>query len=440
MASLSSHLVLWPTACEWHHTFCERQSHHIFSYDQQGVSDFVKGSLTTAFPMTNSLWVTLHILWKAVSPHLFLWPTESQWHFTFVKGSLMSHLFLWPTACGWHCTSCERHILSYYQQEVSDIADFWKAVSSHLFSPTESEWHCRFCKRLSHHIFPMTNSLWVTFQVFWKAASSHLPYDLEQVVSDIAHFVKGSLRSHHILSYDQQEVSDIAYFVKGISLHLSLWATVCEWHCTSCTIQYHHNVSYDQQRVSDTAHFVKGSLITTCPMTNDLWVALQILWKRVLSHLSLLWPTGSEWHCTFCERQSHLFLWPTGSEWDCKFCERQSHHIFSFDQQRVSDTAAHFVNGSLITTCPMINSEWVTSTILWKAVSSYLLILRPTESDLNCTFVQGSLITAFHMTNSLWVTLHILWNAVSFIWLTGSEWHCTLCERQCYSNRFSHDQ
>ncbi len=45
--------------------FCERQSYHIFSYHQQGVSDivnFVKGSLITSFPITNSEWVILHIL------------------------------------------------------------------------------------------------------------------------------------------------------------------------------------------------------------------------------------------------------------------------------------------------------------------------------------------------------------------------------------------
>ena len=93
--AVSSHLFLWPTGSEWNCTFCERQPHHI-SYDQQGVSDILhsmKCSLITSFPMT-SLWVTLHILWKVVS----------------------SHLFLWPTVCEWHCAFCERqshHIFSY---------------------------------------------------------------------------------------------------------------------------------------------------------------------------------------------------------------------------------------------------------------------------------------------------------------------------------------
>ena len=218
---------------------------------------FMKGSLIRYLLMTNRSWVTLHILWKAV------------W----------SDLFLWPTACEWHCT-------------------LWKAVSSHPFLwPTGSEWHCTFCERQSDHLF----------------------------------------------SYDQQGVSDIAHFVKG-SLITSFPLTNRLW--------------------VDIAHFVKGSLITSFPMTNRLWVTLHILWKAV-------------W--------SDLFLWPTVCEWHCTFCERQSHHIFSYDQQVVSDIA-HFVKGSLITSFPMTNSLWVTFHILWKAVWSHLCPL----------------------TNRLWVTLHIL--------------------------------
>ena len=356
-----SHLFPWPTVGEWHCTFCERQSDHIFSHDQQQVSDiahFVKGSLITSFPMTNSEWVTLHILWKAV------------W----------SHLFLWPTGCEWHCTSFyERQsdcIFSHDQQQVSDIAHF---VEGSLITS-----------------FPMTNSMWVTLDILWKAVSSHL----------------------------------------------YLWPTVCEWHWTFCERQSHHIFSHDQQQVSDIAHFVKGSLITSFPMTNSLRVTLHILWKAV-------------W--------SHLFPWPTASKWHCTFCERQSHHIFSYDQQQVSDIA-HFVKGSLITSVPMTNRMWVTLHILWKAVSSHLF-LWPTGSEWHCTsfyerqsdhifsydqqlvsdiahFMKGSLITSFPMTNSMWVTLHILWKAVwshLFLWPTGSEWHCTFCERQSH-HTFSYDQ
>ena len=133
-----SHLFLWPTASEWYCKFCERQSDHIFSYGQQevsGITHFVKGSLITSFPMTNSLWVALHILWKTVSSHLFLWPTGSEWH----------------------CTFCKRQchdIFSYDQQQASDIAYFVKG--SIIIS------------------FPMTNSKWVTLHFLFKAVSSHL--------------------------------------------------------------------------------------------------------------------------------------------------------------------------------------------------------------------------------------------------------------------------
>ena len=190
------------------------------------------------------------------------------------------------------------------------------------------------------YFFPVTDRMWATLHILWKAVWSFL------------------------------------------------WPTGSEWHCTFC----------------------ETSLIICFPMTNRKWVTLHILWKAIWSHV-FLWPTASEWHCTFCETSlitcfpmtnrkwvtlhilwkavwSHLFLWPTASEWHCTFCERQSDHIFSYDQQQVSDIA-HFVKGSLITFFPMTNRKWVTLHILWKAVWSYL-----------------------------------------FLWPTACEWHCTLCERQ----------
>ena len=308
-----SHLFLWPTASEWHRTFCERRSDHTFSYDQQQVGDIahlVKEGLITSFPMTNREWVTLHIVWKTV------------W----------SHLFLWPTGCEWHCTFCERrsdHIFSYDQQLVSDIAHvvkdslitsfpmtnskwvtlhiLWKKVWSHLFLwPTGSEWRCTLCERQSDHIFS---------------------YD-QQVVSDIAHFVKGSLITSFPMTNSLWVTLHMLW--KAVWSHLFLWPTGCEWHCTFCERRSDHIFSYDQQPVSDIAHFVKGSLITSFPMTNREWVTLHILWKAVWSQL-FLWWTACEWHFTFCERQSdHIFApWPTACEWHCTFCERQSDHIFS---------------------------------------------------------------------------------------------------------------
>jgi len=98
-----------------------------FSYDQQLVSDtvayFMKGSPITCFPMTNSLWVTWHIFWKAVSSHVFLWTTGSEWHCTFSE--LQSYISFPTTNREW----VTLHIL-------------WKAFSSHvLHRLTACEWH-----------------------------------------------------------------------------------------------------------------------------------------------------------------------------------------------------------------------------------------------------------------------------------------------------------
>ena len=388
--AVSSHLFLWPTACEWHCTSCKRQVHHIFachicerqddhifSYDQQQVSIalLVKCSLITCSPMTNSLWVTLHICERqeSVSSHVFLWPT-------------------WTSESKWHCTFCERqshHIFSYDQQQVSDsdITHFVKAVSSHLFLwPTVCVWHCTFYEMQSHHIFS---------------------YD-QQLVSCIACFVKGCL----IKSFPMINRKCVTLHIlwKVVTSSYLLWPTGGEWHCTFCEWLWSHLIFfYDQQKVNDIiTHFVNGCLITLLLTTNSEWVTLHILSKAVSSHL-LIWLVGCEWHCTFCERLSH--------HW----------HVFSYDKQEVSDIA-HFVKGCLITSFPMtLNSEWVTLCILWKAVSLHLF-LQPKVVRANFAhLVKGSLIASLSMTNRLWVTLHILWKAVSshcFLWLTGCEWHC----------------
>ena len=207
--------------------------------------------------MTNSMWVTLHILWNTVSCHLFLLPTEGEYIAHFVK-AVSSHLFLWPTGCEWHCT-------------------LWNTVSSHLFLwPTACEWHCTFCQIQFHHIFsyyqqhvsdiahfvkdtsfPITNRKWVTLHILWKAVSSHI---FLQPKASEWYCTFHDRQSHHISSYDQQVVSDIAHFVKGsLITSFFLSPTGSEWHCTSCEMQSHHIFSYHQQYVSDIqAHFVEA--------------------------------------------------------------------------------------------------------------------------------------------------------------------------------------
>ena len=72
LRTVSSHLCLLSTGGKGHCLLCEGQSHHICFYDQQEVSGpdiahVVKGSLITSYPVTNSKWVTLHIVWVIAS-------------------------------------------------------------------------------------------------------------------------------------------------------------------------------------------------------------------------------------------------------------------------------------------------------------------------------------------------------------------------------------
>ena len=163
---------------------------------------------------------------------------------------------------------------------------------------------------------------------------------------------------------------------KAVSSYLFLWPQVCEQYCTfGCETECHCIFSHDQQGVSDIQ--VHYESITSFSYVESQGVSdIALLWKAdsFESHLFLL-PTACEWHCTFCEGQSHhiFVLWPTACEWHC-----------------------HFVKCSLtgITSFPMTNRKCVILLILQKAVSSHLF-LCPTGSEQHCTFYEGSLITSF---------------------------------------------
>ena len=241
--------------------------------------------------MNNRKWVTLHILWRTVSSHIFLWPTASEWYYTICEGSLITAFPL--TGSEWHCTFCESKSHPMINSEWGTLDILWQAVSSHLFLwPTAGGWHCTFCEMQSNHIF----------------------------------------------SYDQQLVRDIAQFVKG-NLITSFPMTNRQW-----ALMLHI--------------FLEGSLIKSFPMTNRKWVTLHILWKAVSSHLFLYQQWVSDMGCFWNAVSSHLFLWHwTVGGWHCTFCEMQSNHIFSYDQQLVRDIA-HFVKDNLITSFPVTNRQW----------------------------------------------------------------------------------
>ena len=263
------------TGCKWCWRFC---GYHIFPYDQQGVSHIAhceRQSHQNLFLWPISLWVTLDILWKAVSP-LFLM-TNRKWATLKMLG-VWSYLSPWQTGSKWHCKRQSDYAFSYDQQGVSDIVYSIKGslIIHYILWPIAGEWYCTF-----HETVPLITSFpikrkWVTLHLLWNTVSSYI-------------------------SYHQQGVSDIAFLQGGVSSHHHPSSTASEWHGTSCEMQSHHIVSCDQQFVSnfkwkagsshfssdqqgvrDIRNFMNCSLITSFPMI-----------------------TVCEWQCICCERQSH---------------------------------------------------------------------------------------------------------------------------------------
>ena len=130
---------------------------------------FVEGSLMTPFNMSNSLWVTLHTLWKAVSLYFFLWPTASEKYCTFLKDSPITSFPM--TNSKWVTLKIfvESSLTTPFSMTNSLWVTWhilWMAVSSYfLLWPTVCEQYCTFYAREAHHTFSMTNSLWVTLHI-----------------------------------------------------------------------------------------------------------------------------------------------------------------------------------------------------------------------------------------------------------------------------------
>ena len=384
------------------------QSHHVFSCDQQLVSHIAhflksfqaspyiflwpteseshctlwKAVLVKSFLMTNSLWVTSDILWKAVSSHLFLWPTASESHCTCCE----RYFFPWSILGSEpHCMFCASEKQSHItNREWVTLCILSKAASS-IFSywPTASEWQYMFCDRLqSHHIFTCNKQyvsgipyfmhhhvinffLWSTVCEGHSAAKGNLMTWFPMINSQCV-----TLHILFITWFTSVPVNNrkwvMVIFWMVLSSNLFLWSTVCEWHCTIYAWLCHNIILYGQQYVSYIAHFMKDSVITFFAVTNSLWVTLHILWEAVSSHFSLP-PIVCEWYCIFWDWWSyHIFSHEQQQVSDIAHfmkLERQSYHIFSYHQQSVSD----------------INT-------LWKQVSH--LFLWPTASEKCCTFCE----------------------------------------------------
>ena len=210
---------------------------------------------------------------------------------------------------------------------------------------------------------------------------------------------------------------------KAVSSHLFLWLTVCEWHYPFCESSLITSCPM-ANRMWVILHiiFCEGSLITSFPITNSQWVILHTPWKAFSSHI-FLWPTASEWHCTFCVTSFPM----TNRMWVTKLCERQSHGV------------------SLIFL--MENRQWVKlqMTVSWHFIN-FSDGKQAVSEVANC--VKGSLMTSVPMTNSLWVTLSIYErkshhmcsydkqgvSAIAhfvkghpFLWPIACELHCPFC-------------
>ena len=215
----------------------ERQSYLIFSYDKQrvsGIAHFLKGSsLITLYPWSTVCEWHCTFSERQQSHCTFSWLIASEWHGTFFWKIISSHVFLWPTGSKWHCTFCGRashHMLSYDQQDVSEIAHL---VRGRLMTwPTASKWHCTSCERQFHDMFS---------------------YD-QQSVSDIAHFVPKCIL---ITSFPMTNRRWVALHICERQSHHIY--TFCEW-------QSHHMFSYRKQEVS-IVHFV---FLTFLPINNSL--------------------------------------------------------------------------------------------------------------------------------------------------------------------------
>jgi len=219
--------------------FCERQSDHIFSCDQQIVSD--------------------------------------------IGQAVWSHLFLWPTGSEWNCTFCERqscHIFFYDKQVVSDIAHFLKGsqIISEFPLSNGGKWHCTFSNGRLITSFPTTNSLWVTLHIFMKGNLTVTPFPMTN-----------------------REWVTLHIFLKCCLIILI--PTGCEWwlHCIWVFVKDSLITSFPMtNREWVTLNtFVTGNLITSFPITNREWVTLHIL-KTVSSHPFLKQGVSDIAH--FCER------------------------------------------------------------------------------------------------------------------------------------------
>ena len=116
--TVSLHFILWSTGCEWHWICFSRLC-----------------SLIAFHLMTNSQWVTLHLIFLTIQSYC-IWSHDQQYvsdtAFIFFDHEVSLHFIPWPTGCEWHwiCSSWPCSLIAFHPMTNSE----WVAVHFTLFN------------------------------------------------------------------------------------------------------------------------------------------------------------------------------------------------------------------------------------------------------------------------------------------------------------------
>ena len=206
-------------------------------------------------------------------------------------------------------------------------------------------------------------------------------------------------------------------------------------------------------RVWVTLQFFMKHNLTSCTMTNSMWVALyKCLNCNLITSCPMdnrLWVTPSSERQSWSHPSHILFVDQQAVGGILHFSDQQSHHIclsydYQFvgdithfsekqshllhDQQVVSDSTVNLSESRLIMSNPMTNRRWVSSCIFfWNTVSSHLIVNRKWVTL--HLFPTGSLIFLSSPLNRGWVTSILVFlkaSLITFCFITNRWWALTL--------------
>ena len=277
---ISSHLIPYPTECEWHCPI------------------FLPSNPITSYHMTNrkSAFSLLAIL--ILLPHNKQFVSETslfsvrQSHHTYPMTNRM-----WITLPFFHA-SHSYDMSSHDQQYVSGITLLWQVIPSHhQHSPV-----CEFCSTASNFFAsdPIINSKWATLPPFSarQAVPSHLIPDLI-----------GCEWHHHLLLPDdsiiiqsQQDVSDTTPLCSHfISSQQDVCGTAIVFFRQFNHIAFHYQLDsewvYLCFAIARQSHYITTSHCISWSTAGECFTSF--LFFQAVSLRFITWPTACEWHLFF---------------------------------------------------------------------------------------------------------------------------------------------